>query len=60
VLAGGRLWVASGDGTLRAFSPSDGAMIVEIALPGGAAAPPAVAGGVLYVVTRDGRLLAFQ
>jgi outer membrane protein assembly factor BamB len=60
VLAGGRLWVASGDGTLRAFSPSDGAMIVEIALPGGAAAPPAVAGGVLYVVTRDGRLLAVQ
>jgi outer membrane protein assembly factor BamB len=60
VLAGGRLWVASGDGFLRAFNPVDGAMIVEIALPGGAAAPPAVAGGVLYVVTRDARLLAFQ
>ena len=60
VLAGGRLWVASGDETLRAYSPVDGGLLVEMALPGGAAAPPAVAGGVLYVVTRDGRLLAFQ
>lgn len=60
VLAGGRLWVASGDGSLRAFSPVDGGLLAEIPLPGGAAAPPAVAGGVLYVVTREGRLLAFQ
>ena len=60
VLAGGRLWVASGDGALRAFSPVNGSPLAEIALPGGAAAPPAVAGGVLYVVARDGRLLAFQ
>ena len=60
VLAGGRLWVASGDGALRAFSPVDGALLAEIELPGGAAAAPAVAGGVLYVVSRDGRLLAFQ
>ena len=28
--------------------------------PAGAAAAPAVAGGVLYVTTRDGKLLAFQ
>ena len=28
--------------------------------PGGAAGPPAVAGGVMYVSTRDGKLLAFQ
>jgi outer membrane protein assembly factor BamB len=60
ILAGGRLWVASGDGALRAFSPVDGSLLAELALPGGAAAAPAVAGGVMYVVTRDGRLLAFQ
>jgi outer membrane protein assembly factor BamB len=60
ILAGGRLWVASGDGFLRAFSPSDGSLLAEIALPGGAAAQPAVAGGVMYVVSRDGQLLAFQ
>ena len=60
ILAGGRLWVASGDGWLRGFSPVDGTLLAQIELPGGAAAAPAVAGGVLYVTTRDGRLLAFQ
>lgn len=59
-LAGGRIWVASGDGMLRAFSPVDGSRLVEIAIPGGAAAQPAVAGGVMYIVTTDGKLLAFQ
>ena len=60
ILAGGRIWVASGDGFLRAFSPVDGARLAEIEIPGGAAAQPAVAGGVMYIVTTDGELLAFQ
>jgi outer membrane protein assembly factor BamB len=60
VLAGGRLWVASGDGFLRAFNPTDGLPLGQIALPGGAAASPVVAGGVMYVVTEDGTLAAFQ
>ncbi|MBP7240452.1 PQQ-like beta-propeller repeat protein [Amaricoccus sp.] len=60
VLAGGRLWVASSDGLLRAFSPNDGAQVGSVDLPGGAAAAPAIARGVMYVVTRDGRLRAFQ
>ena len=60
ILAGGRLWVAGADGLLRAFSPVDGSLLAEVPLPGGAAAQPAVAGGVMYVTTRDGRLLAFQ
>ena len=60
ILAGGRLWVAGADGLLRAFSPVDGAALAQVPLPGGAAAAPAVAGGVLYVTTRNGRLLAFQ
>jgi outer membrane protein assembly factor BamB len=60
ILAGGRLWVASSDGLLRAFSPVDGTLVASVPLPGGAAAMPAVARGVMYVVTRDGRLLAFQ
>lgn len=59
-LAGGRIWVASGDGFLRAFSPVDGSRVAEIAIPGGAAAQPAVAGGVMYIVTTAGKLLAFQ
>jgi outer membrane protein assembly factor BamB len=59
-LAGGRIWVASGDGFLRGYSPTNAALLAQIELPGGAASAPAVAGGVLYVVNRDGRLLAFQ
>lgn len=60
VLAGGRLWVASSDELLRAFSPTDGAALGTIELPGGAAAAPAIARGVMYVVTRDGKLRAFR
>lgn len=59
-VAGGRVWVASSDGLLRAFSPNDGALLATLEIPGGAAAAPAIARGVMYVVTRTGRLLAFQ
>ncbi|MGP3696357.1 outer membrane protein assembly factor BamB family protein [Rhodobacter sp. NSM] len=60
VLAGGRLVVASSDGVVRFFSPVDGALTGSAELPGGAAAQPAVAGGVLYVVSANGKLLAFR
>jgi outer membrane protein assembly factor BamB len=60
ILAGGRLWVASGDGLLRGFQPDSGTLVYETELPGGAAAPPVVAQGVMYIVTQDGRLHAFQ
>ncbi len=60
VLAGGRLWVASGDGLLRAFAPQDGQLVAELALPGGAASAPAVAGGTLYVLGANGQLQAFR
>ncbi|MCJ8139655.1 PQQ-binding-like beta-propeller repeat protein [Falsirhodobacter halotolerans] len=60
VIAGGRIVVASGDGQLRFFSPTDGALVGSLAIPDGAAAQPAVAGGVLYVVGADGQLNAFR
>lgn len=60
ILAGGRLWVASADGLLRAFNPTDGRALGAVTLPAGAAAAPAVARGVMYVVTEDGRLHALQ
>lgn len=60
ILAGGRLIVASSDGYLRQFDPRSGALAVQSELPAGAAAMPAVAGGALYVVTRDGALTAFR
>ncbi|WP_102109263.1 PQQ-binding-like beta-propeller repeat protein [Oceaniglobus roseus] len=60
VLAGGRLWVASGDGQLRAFSPETGLLVSSVDMPGGAASNPVVAGQTLYVVTQDGQLHAFR
>ncbi len=60
VLAGGRLAVVSGDGLLRLFSAVDGALVATAPIPGGAAAAPAMAGGMMYVVTTKGQLLAFR
>ena len=60
VLAGGRLLVASAEGMIRQFDPVSGASLGDIALPGGAASSPVVAGGALYVVTKDGQLVAFR
>lgn len=60
VLAGGRIAVASGDGPLRFFNPVDGALVAVADIPGGAATQPALAGGALYVVGRDGQLHAFR
>ncbi|WP_299907351.1 PQQ-binding-like beta-propeller repeat protein [uncultured Paracoccus sp.] len=60
VLAGGRLFVASSDGVLRAFDPSTGALVGQGQIPGGAAAAPVVAGQTLYVVSRSGQLHAFR
>lgn len=60
ILAGDRLWVASSDGMLRAFSPASGGLVAQVELPGGASSNPIVAGGTLYVVNSDGQLLAFR
>lgn len=60
VLAGGRFWVASGDGVLRGFDPASGATVAEIAIPGGAASGPIAMGGALYVLSRSGALLAYR
>lgn len=60
VLAGGRIFVASSDGLLRAFNPEDGGLTYTAEIPGGASAQPAVAGGVLYVVGGNGQLHAFR
>ena len=60
ILAGGRLFIASTDGLLRAFDPRSGALVAQAAIAGGAASAPVVSGGTLYVVGRDGRLNAFR
>ncbi|MBW6505523.1 MAG: PQQ-like beta-propeller repeat protein [Rhodobacteraceae bacterium] len=60
VLAGGRLFVASGDGLMRVFDPASGALVGSAAIPGGAASAPVVAGGTLYVMGANGQLHAFR
>lgn len=60
LIAGGKIFVASSDEMLRVFDAASGEMISSAALPGGAATAPAVANGTLYVVSRDGALLAYK
>ncbi len=60
VLAGGRLWVASGDGALRGFDPVSGAQVIGLEVPGGAASGPIVVDGTLYVLGREGVLHAYR
>lgn len=60
VLAGGRLAVVSSDGGLRLFNPTDGSLVGTGEIPGGAASPAALAGGMLFVVGTNGQLHAFR
>ncbi|SDW05891.1 Outer membrane protein assembly factor BamB, contains PQQ-like beta-propeller repeat [Celeribacter indicus] len=60
VAAGGRIWVASDDGTLRGFDPATGALSASVALPEGAASDPIVVGGVMYVLLENGSLAALR
>ena len=60
IIAGGRVIVASGDGLIRQFDPTSGALVGTIQIPGGAASNPIVANNTLYVVSKRGQLLAFR
>lgn len=60
VLAGGRLVTVSSDGLLRQYDPASGAVVGSVAVPGGAASNPALAAGLMFVVTARGQLLAFR
>ncbi len=60
VLAGGLLRVASDDGYLRSFEPTNGALVSAVEIPGGASSNPIVVAGVLYVVNGRGQLVAFR
>ncbi|MEL7258050.1 MAG: PQQ-binding-like beta-propeller repeat protein, partial [Pseudomonadota bacterium] len=60
IIASGRLIVASNDGLLRFFDPTNGAPLGEVQMPGGATTNPVVAGNTLYVVSSKGQLMAFR
>ncbi len=60
VLGGGHLIVASGDGSLRLFDPTSGAITAQADISGGAASAPVLAGGMLFVMGANGQLHAFR
>ncbi|MCH2165055.1 MAG: PQQ-like beta-propeller repeat protein [Marinovum sp.] len=59
ILAGGQLIVASSDEVMRVYDPESGALLRSVDIPGGASTNPVVVGGVLYLVSGKGQLLAF-
>lgn len=60
VLAGGKLWVASGDGYVRSFNPTDGAALGAVALPAGAASRPITVAGMMLLIDTKGELVALR
>ncbi|WP_240757009.1 outer membrane protein assembly factor BamB family protein [Roseicella aquatilis] len=60
VVAGGRILIAGSHERLLELSPADGSTLSETRLPSGATLAPAVAGGILYVLTDGGDVVAFQ
>lgn len=60
VLAGGRLFVASSEGRMREISPETGDTIREWSAGRSVSIPPLVAGGILYVLTDSGTLMAYE
>jgi outer membrane protein assembly factor BamB len=60
VLASGRIWIASGDGYLRAFNPEDGAPLAIVELPAGAASRPIVVSGMMMLMTEKGDLIGMR
>ncbi len=60
ILASGRLVVASNDGALRLYNPIDGSLQAEIPVPDGATTEPIIVDRTLYVVTTDGKLVAYR
>ncbi len=59
-LASDRLIVTSSDGVLLAVDPYDGTVLGQMEIASGINLPPAVAGGTLFFLTDEGRLLAFR
>ena len=59
LLAGGRLYVAGGDGVMRIYNPESGDLLQTADIPGGATTNPVVANGVMYIVTKKGQLQAY-
>lgn len=59
-LAGGRLLIANSLSRLVEVDPATGERIGELKLPASTTQPPALAGGVLYLLTDDGDVVAMR
>ncbi len=59
VLAGGRLLIAGSQAQLVEVNPVTGEPMARTRLPGGVTLAPAIAGGVLYLLSEDAEVLAF-
>lgn len=60
VAAGGRLLLVSDLGRLVSIDPTNGGVVAEFDLPGGATNAPVVANGTVYVLTDDAELVAYR
>ena len=60
IMAGGRLLVTSDSGSIWEYSPESGNLIATTSISGGAATPPVVSNGTLYVVSTSGVLHAYR
>ncbi|MBN8531395.1 MAG: PQQ-binding-like beta-propeller repeat protein [Alphaproteobacteria bacterium] len=60
VLAGDYVLMTGAHGKLVLLSPVDGRLVREVSIPDGITRAPVTAGGVLYAVTRKGRLVAIR
>jgi outer membrane protein assembly factor BamB len=60
VLGGGRLWLTNSVGQLVGFSPADGSQTDKIEIDAPSFIPPVIAGGIIYVVTDNGELVALR
>ncbi len=60
VLAGGRLFLFGSDGRVVEAAPETGKVVTEWDAGSGVRLPPAIAAGVLYVLSEDGTLSAYR
>ncbi len=60
VLAGGTLWVVTSNGHLLGLDPLSGKDTNKISIPDGVMLSPVVVDGMLFILTDDGKLIAFR
>jgi outer membrane protein assembly factor BamB len=60
ILASDRLLLTSSNGYVTSLSPYTGALLSVEKLGDGSWLPPVVAGGMLYILTSDGKLIAYK